>query len=97
MKVAATIGRGLWNGMPLIESRIVETALEDELDEWRKDRADEQDWISAAKMYAHGNGVDATADDPMDMDDEEIGWEGVGSADREALGSLLEDCLAVRA
>jgi transcriptional coactivator HFI1/ADA1 len=97
MKVAANIGRGLWNGMPLIESTIVEAALEDELDEWRKDRAAEQDWISAAKMYALANGVDDTADDPMDMDDEEIGWEGVARADRETLGSLLEDCLAVRA
>lgn len=97
MKVAANVGRGLWNGMPLIGSRIVEAALEDELEEWRRDREAEQDWMSAAKLYAAANGVDDTADDPMDLDDDDYGWEGVGGADREALGSLLEDCLAVRA
>lgn len=97
MKFAANIGRGLWNGMPLIESRIIEATMDDELEEWRKDREAEQDWIAAAKMYALANGVDDTADDPMDMDEGGIGWEGVGSADRKALGSLLEDCLAVRA
>ena len=97
MKVASNLGRGLWNGMPLIGSRIVEAALEDELEDWKRDRDAEQDWYAHAKMYAAANGTDDTADEPMDLDDEEYGWEGVGGTDREALGSLLEDCLAVRA
>ena len=97
MKVAANMGRGLWNGMPLIGTRIVEAALEDELEEWKRDREAEQDWYTHAKLYAAANGTDDTADEPMDMDDDEYGWEGVGGADREALGSLLENCLAVRA
>jgi hypothetical protein len=94
MKLAANVGRGLWNGMPLIGSRIVEAALEDEVEEWKRDREAEQEWY---EHYAAANGTDDAGDDAMEMDDDEYGWDGAGGADREALGSLLEDCLAVRA
>ncbi len=91
MKVAASVGRGLWNVMPLIGSRIVEAALEDELDEWRKEREEEQELVAGTGL-AIENG-----DDAMDTDDDDSGWEGAIGADREALGSLLKDCLSVRA
>jgi hypothetical protein len=94
MKLAANVGRGLWNGMPLIGSRIVEAALEDEVEEWKRDREAEQEWY---EHYAAANGTDDAGDDAMEMDDDEYGWDGAGGTDREALGSLLEDCLAVRA
>lgn len=91
MKVAASVGRGLWNGMPLIGCRIMDAAMDDELDEWRKEREEEQAW------YAGAGQVMENGDDAMDTDDDELAWEGTGAADREALGSLLEDCLSVRA
>ena len=91
MRTAASVGKGLWNGMPLIGSRINEAFLEDELDEWRRDREAEQNWAAGA------NGAVENGDDAMDTDEDDYGWDGAGNADRAALGSLLDDCLAIKA
>ena len=92
LNLAASVGRGLWNGMPLIGSRVSESALEDELEEWRKEREGE------LRAVVGINGTIENGEDiAMDTDDDDYGWEGVGSAEREALGSLLEDCLSIRA
>lgn len=102
LKVAGGVGRGLWNGMPLIGSRIAEAAFENELDDWMEERRALEAAAAAAKIqHSRARGgvrvVEEPAADEMDVDDDDFGWQGGGSADREALGSLLEDCLSIRA
>ena len=92
MKMASYVGYSLWNGMPLIGSRVTDGSFEDEQEEWRRERESER--AAQAEM----DGVEAgLVDDPVDTDDDDYGWEGFSGPDREALGSLLEDCLAIRA
>jgi transcriptional coactivator HFI1/ADA1 len=102
LKVAGGVGRGLWNGMPLIGSRIAEAAFENELDDWMEERRALEAAAAAAKnQHSRARGgvrvVEEPAADEMDVDDDDFGWQGGGSADREALGSLLDDCLSIRA
>lgn len=104
LKVASGVGRGLWNGMPLIGSRVAEAAFENELEDWMEERRVLE--ATAAKTAAenqhlsiNGSGVvvEEHLPDSMDIDDDDYGWQGGGAASREALGSLLDDCLSVRA
>ena len=105
LKVAGGVGRGLWNGMPLIGSRVAEAAFENELDDWMEERRMLEATAAAAKNQHPSTattGLRGIADeiihpDDMDVDDDDYGWQGGGGADREALGSLLEDCLSIRA
>ncbi|KAI9826195.1 MAG: transcriptional coactivator hfi1/ADA1 [Phylliscum demangeonii] len=45
-----------------------------------------------ATTATNGNG---NGNDDMNLDDSDWGWEGGGTADREALAALLDECLAV--
>ena len=92
LKVAGSVGRGLWNGMPLIGSRIGDGALDGEVEDWREEVAVAAARSALAHHDDHENGQHA-----MEVEDDDYGWEGGGAADRETLGSLLEDYLAIRA
>jgi len=83
--------KGLFNGMPLIGVQVSEAPFESEQEEWRAERAAEQ-------AYIEERGYSLVNEDEMDIDDDnDYGWSGANSSDKEALGSLLEDCLAIRA
>ena len=95
IKAAQTIVKGLFNGMPLMGAQVWESPLESEQEEWRAERAAEQ-------LYLSQRGFPLDTHDPnsdeMDIDDnDDYGWVGASSGDKEPLGSLLEDCLAIRA
>jgi transcriptional coactivator HFI1/ADA1 len=102
LKVAGGVGRGLWNGMPLIGSRVAEAAFDNELDDWMEEKRllEEAAAAAIAAKNHHPPAASSVGEPPldeMDVDDDEYGWAGGGAADREALGSLLEDCLSIRA
>lgn len=103
LRVAGGVARGLWNGMPLIGSRIAEAAYETELDEWLEERraAEAASTNNKSEGYAiHGATAERGGGDEMEVgedNDDYYGWQGAGSTDRAALGSLLEQCLSVRA
>lgn len=102
LKVAGGVGRGLWNGMPLIGSRVAEAAFENELDDWLEERRALEAVLknpqsSMAVIASRGPVDEPPPPDEMDIDDDDYGWQGGGAADKEALGSLLEDCLSIRA
>lgn len=100
LKIASGVGRGLWNGLPLIGSRVAEAAYENELDDWLEERRalKAAAVAAAARAAAVRNQADEIIHvDEMDIDDDNYGWQGGGAVDREALGSLLEDCLSIRA
>ena len=93
MKAAQTVVKGLFNGIPLIGVQVFEAPHESEQEEWRMERAAEQ-------AYLEQRGYTLTHEqneDGMDIDEDDYGWVGASSGDKEALGSLLEDCLAIRA
>lgn len=105
LKVAGGVGRGLWNGMPLIGSRVAEAAYGNEFDDVVEERRRAEDAAAAAagvgaaalkNQHPHTTSEHPTTDE-MDVDDDDYGWPGGGAADREAVGSLLEDCLSIRA
>ncbi len=102
LKVAGGVGRGLWNGMPLIGSRVAEAAFDNEADDYVEERR-ALDTAAAMAKNEHppaptsGGIVEEPAPDEMDVDNDDFGWAGGGASDREALGSLLEDCLSIRA
>ncbi len=52
---------------------------------------------AAALKNQHPSTTEHLPTDEMEIDDDDYGWAGGGAADREALGSLLEDCLSIRA
>jgi hypothetical protein len=90
MKTSLTVMKGLFNGMPLTGVQVSEAPHEFEQEEWRAERA-------AETAYLEARGYALEAEDAMDIDDEDYGWAGASAGDKEALGSLLEDCLAIRA
>lgn len=105
LKVAGGVGRGLWNGMPLIGSRVAEAAFENEYDDWMEQRRAMEAAAATAAAKTQKSFLSSTAGevieepvaDEMDIDDDDYGWQGGGAAGREALGSLLDDCLSIRA
>lgn len=91
LKLAGRVAEGLWNGMPLVSAQVMESASEAEQEEWYADRT------RGESRLLNSNGEQAeSGDDIMDMDDETYEWEGTAIGDREALGSLLRDCLSIR-
>lgn len=93
IKASQAIVKGLFNGMPLIGIQVSEAPHESEQEEWRTERAAEQAYLEQ-RGYSMAN--EANGDD-MDIDEDDYGWAGATLGDKEALGSLLEDCLAIRA
>lgn len=93
MKAAQSVVKGLFNGMPLIGVQVFEASNESEQEEWRSERAAEHTYLEQ-RGYPLASEQN---DDGMDIDEDDYGWAGASSGDKEALGSLLEDCLAIRA
>jgi transcriptional coactivator HFI1/ADA1 len=95
IRAAQTVVKGLFNGMPLIGVQVSESSFESEQEEWLKERKVEEKYFAErGYSFANGKGNDP---DEMDVDDEDCGWIGASAGDKEPLGSLLEDCLAIRA
>ncbi|KAF7589105.1 transcriptional coactivator hfi1/ADA1 [Aspergillus hancockii] len=89
LRLALELGGGVLSHMPLIVDQIVGGYLEDELEADKQDRADEVVEISNDNMKLNN------LTDEMEVDDEGQGWEGATVADREQLGSLLDECLSM--
>lgn len=100
LKLAGSVVRGLWNGMPLIGRQVAEAGLETEQEEWRADRAALEMGLQSLTATNNGpltaNGIHGFVDMDLGDDGDDYGWEGSGAVDNEALNALLEDCLAIR-
>lgn len=98
IKATQTIVKGLFNGMPLIGVQVSEAPHESEQEDWRRERKGEERYFAERGYSFTHRGNDPTTADEMDIDDDDdYGWIGASSGDKEPLGSLLEDCLAIRA
>lgn len=99
LRLTLELGGGVLGHMPLIIDQIVGGYLEDELETEKQDR-----------VVENGVGAEVERDikpapgteDEMDLDDvddsfEEWEWEGGTVADRDQLGSLLDECLSLAA
>ena len=96
LRLALEVGNCSLGQMPLVVERVMGGYLEGELEEWGQDgtnEGDERGVVSGAEGVVNGaNGINA--DEPP-IDESDWGWEGGGTADRDKLNSLLDDCLAV--
>ncbi|KAE8390039.1 WD40 repeat-like protein [Aspergillus alliaceus] len=89
LRLALELGGGVLSHMPLIVDQIMGGYLEDELETEKQDRAEEVVEIPSDNMKVK------TPTNEMEVDDGEIAWEGATVADREQLGSLLDECLSM--
>ena len=90
LRLALELGGGVLSHMPLIVDQIMGGYLEDELETDKRDRADDVAEIPKDSMKLNHS------TDTMEVDDDgEIVWEGATMADREQLGSLLDECLSM--
>ncbi|KAB8204594.1 WD40 repeat-like protein [Aspergillus parasiticus] len=90
LRLALELGGGVLSHMPLIVDQIMGGYLEDELETDKQDRADDMAEIPKDSMKLNKSA------DTMEVDDDgEIVWEGATMADREQLGSLLDECLSM--
>ena len=98
LKLAGNVVRGLWTGMPMIGRHVSEASLETEQEEWRVDRALQNEFLSPVMNDEKVATTDIDVEMSTHVDDVvgEWGWEGTGAGDSLALGALLEDCLAIR-
>ncbi|KAJ5585374.1 Transcriptional coactivator SAGA-type complex Ada1/Tada1 [Penicillium hispanicum] len=91
LRLTLELAPGVLGHMPLIIDQVMGGYFEDELETEKQDRVE--------------NGVSQpvevkTADDEMDVDDVDDSlsdWEGGTAADREQLGTLLDECLSLAA
>lgn len=91
LRLTLELGTEIFGHMPLIVDQIMCGSFEDDL-ETEKDRPE-----NGGGEVLGGKTV---VDDPMDIDDVEEAlsdWEGGTSADRDHLGSLLDECLSMAA
>lgn len=93
LKLALTLGGGLLGQMPLVVDQIMGAYDEDELEMERQEYAEQ---TLDDKVDDDDTGV-ANGLDEMDIDEADLGWEGGTAADREQLGSLLDECLSMAA
>lgn len=93
LRLALEIGGGVLSHMPLIVDQIMGGYLEDELETDRQDRGDEP------AVDVNNNSVDSRPNnhhlEEMEVDDSEEDWEGGTMADRDQLGSILDECLSI--
>ena len=94
LRLALEIGGGVLSHMPLIVDQIMGGYLEDELETDRQDRGDEP-----AVDVNNNKSVDSRPNnhhlEEMEVDDSEEDWEGGTMADRDQLGSILDECLSI--
>lgn len=89
LRLALDLGGGLLGQMPLIVDEIIGSYDEDEL-ELERQRYAVPNWEQVTTATV-------TDMDGMDVDDADWEWEGGTAADREHLGSLLDECLVLAA
>ncbi|KAH8704729.1 transcriptional regulator of RNA polII, SAGA, subunit-domain-containing protein [Talaromyces proteolyticus] len=89
LKLSLTLGGALLGQMPLLIDHIMSAYDEDELE------AERQGYIEELQTKTEDDDGVPSADE-MDID-EEWGWEGGTGVEREQLGSLLDECLALAA
>lgn len=95
LRLALEIGGGFLAHMPLTADEVMGCYLEDELETERQDKpsGEAPDNTSAGD---DGEGPVYSYADEMEVDDDDDEeWEGGTMADREQLGSLLDECLAM--
>jgi transcriptional coactivator HFI1/ADA1 len=90
LRLALELGGGLLGHMPLVVSQIMGCYIEEELE------AERQDYMVETLNNTDGNDQ-LSGMDEMDIDEVGWDWEGGTNADREELGSLLDDCLSMAA
>ncbi|KAE8145414.1 WD40 repeat-like protein [Aspergillus avenaceus] len=89
LRLALELGGGVLSHMPLIVDQIMGGYFEDELETDKQDRNDE------AAALPQDNTKLVNSPGEMEVDDEEVEWEGGTVADRDQLGSLLDECLSL--
>ena len=91
LRLAVEIGGGTLGQMPLTIERIMGGYQEGELEEESKHWRDVDGEVDDRPEPDMANG------DVMSLDENDWGWEGGGQSDRDQLGALLDDCLAIAA
>lgn len=91
LRLTIELGGGVLGHMPLITDQIMGGYFEDELETENQGLENGTDDIVDIK------GADADEMDLDDLDDSLSDWEGGAAADREQLGSLLDECLSMAA
>lgn len=97
-KLADRVGPTFWNGKPMTQSMIDEHMFAmNDIDEWYDTQAT-QPMSNGAVNGTTVNGVaQESMDDDMDMDEDDLGWEGTTAADQATLQGLLGGCLSIGA
>lgn len=88
LRLSLELSGGLLGHMPLVVDQIMGGYVEEELE------AERQDQLIASLDNLDGQ-VQTSPADEMDIDEAGWEWEGGGTDDRDNLGSLLDDCLAI--
>ncbi|KAK2762802.1 transcriptional coactivator hfi1/ADA1 [Arachnomyces sp. PD_36] len=88
LRLSLELSGGLLGHMPLVVDQIMGGYVEEELE------AERQDQLIASLDNIESQ-IQASSADEMDIDEVGWDWEGGGTEDRENLGSLLDDCLAI--
>lgn len=95
LRLALEVGNCSLGQMPLVVERVMGGYLEGELEEWGQEGTIEANERGGVVGVEGVNGVNGINSDEPPIDESDRGWEGGGTADREKLNSLLDDCLAV--
>jgi transcriptional coactivator HFI1/ADA1 len=88
LRLALELGGGLLGQMPLIMDQIMGAYDEDELE------LERQGYVELSRQPDESLQLNG---EEMDIDDPGWEWEGSAAADREQLGSLLDECLSMAA
>lgn len=92
LRLTLELGGGVLGHMPLIIDQIMGGYFEDELETEKQDRLESG---GADLIETKDAGLDAM--DVDELDDSLSDWEGGTAADRDQLGSLLDECLSMAA
>lgn len=96
LRLALEIGDCGLGQMPFVVQRAIGGYLEGELEDYLREGVEEElvenGAMNGVELSNGANGVHA---DESLIDDSDWGWEGGGAADREALNSLLSECLDI--
>lgn len=91
LRLALEVGGGFLAHMPLVADEIMGCYLEDELEVERQDGTADD----VTEIPVTNDDTKLPYADEMELDDSDIDWEGGTLADREQLGSLLDECLSM--
>ena len=97
VRLALEMGDMYLGQMPLTSERIVGGYLEggEDASAGQLEGAMDGELPNGVNGVNGTHGVDGAQDGDASMDDTDWGWEGGGAVDRQALGSLLDECLSI--